>query len=115
MNNIEKINIDRFVGETLRLVRAVEALSTAGREYISQQIWEVRFVFNEMIKPQILDSPEVLEMERMLRAMDDFTLLSEREWRRLSKARKQAIEVMRLTAELVIRRFVNNVLNHGYK
>ena len=114
MNNIKSINVDRFVGEILRLIRGVEALSTAGREYISQQIWEVRFVFNEMIKPQILDSPEVFEMERMLRAMDDFSLLGEREWRRLSKARKQAIEVMRLTSELVVRRFVKNIFDRGY-
>ena len=60
-------------------------------------------------------SPEVYEMERMLRVMDDFSLLGEQEWRRLSKARKQAIEVMRLTAELVIRRFVKNILDRGYK
>jgi len=113
MAGIEKINVDRLAGELLKLVREVEALSTAGREYIGQQIGEVKYIFSEWIRPQISGSPEAYEMERMLRAMEDFSLLNESEWRRLRKARKQAIDVMRATTEVVARRLVRNVLEHG--
>lgn len=113
MTDTERINIDRLVGELLKLVREVEALSTARREYIGQQVGEVKYIFTEWIRPQISGSPEVYEMERMLRAMEDFSLLSESEWRRLRKARKHAIDVMRATTEVVARQLVKRVLEHG--
>ena len=113
MSNTERIDVNRLVGQLLKLVREVEGLSTAGREYIDQQIGEVKYIFNDWIRPQISGSPEVYEMERMLRAMEDFCFLSEGEWRRLNKVRKQAIDVMRATTEVVVRRLVKEVLEHG--
>ena len=58
---MERIDVDRLVGELLRLVREVEALSTVSREYIGQQIGEIRFIFDECIKPQIIGSPECMK------------------------------------------------------
>ena len=66
---MESIDVDRLVGVILRFDREVEALSTTGREYIDQQLGDIKLLFNECIKPQITGSPEVYEMERMLRAM----------------------------------------------
>ena len=45
--------------------------------------------------------------------MDEYILLDEAAWRRLTKSRKQAIEVMHATTELVMRRFVGNVIEKG--
>jgi len=112
-NILGKINVDRLVGEILMLDRKVEELSTTWRESFGQQVNVIRYIFDDLIKPQILGSPEVYEMERMLRAMDNFCYLGISDWRRLTKARKQGIEVMRATTEVVVRRLVNNVLENG--
>jgi len=113
MNSIERIKVDRLTGEILRLDREVEGLVTAGRRFFGQQIRMVGYVYEDDIKPQIVDTDEVYEMERMLRAMDTFCGLDEVEWRRSSKARKQAIDVMRATIEIVVRRLIKEVLEHG--
>jgi len=112
-NNMENINVDRLVGEILKLDRKVEELSTTWRDEFGQQVNMIRYIFDDLIKPQILGSPEVYEMERMLQALDAFSLLDVSDWRRLSKARKQAIDVMRATTEIVVRRLVKCVLENG--
>ena len=45
--------------------------------------------------------------------MDEYILLDEADWRRLTKSRKMTIEVMRVTTEVVTRRFVSNIIENG--
>jgi hypothetical protein len=110
---MENINVERLVGEILKLDRKVEGLSTSWRDEFGQQVDTIRYIFDDLIKPQISGSLEVYEMGRTLHALDDFTLLDQADWKRLSKARKQAIDVMRATTEIVVRRLVNCVLENG--
>jgi len=110
---MERINVDRLVGEILRLDREVEGLVTAGRQFIGQQVRMISYLYEDMIKPQIPGSEEAYEMERMLRAMEEFCGLDKVEWRRSAKARKQAIDVMRATTEIILRRFLKNTLERG--
>lgn len=103
----------RLAGEILRLDREVEGLVTAGRELMGQQVRKINYIFEDMIKPQIAGSDEVYDMERMLRAMEDFCGLDETQWKRSLRARKQAIDIMRTTTEVVLRKLVHNVLEKG--
>lgn len=113
MNSIERIKVDRLAGEILRLDREVEGLVTAGRQFFGQQIRMVGYIHEDNIKPQIVDTEEAYEMERMLRAMNTFCGLDEAKWRRTYKSRKQAIDIMRVTTEVVVRRLIKEVLEHG--
>lgn len=110
---MKKINVDRLAGEILRLDREVEELRTAGRLFMGQQVRTIRYIYESMIKPQISGSQETYEMERMLRAMEVFDSLDETEWRRSLKARKQAIDIMRATTEIVVRKLIKNVIERG--
>jgi len=104
------IDVERLAGEILKLDRAVEGLATAGRLFIGEQLEKVQYIFEYMIKPQIIGSDEVYEMERMLRAMQTLCGLDENEWKRFLKERKQAIDLMRATTEIVVRRLIRNVV-----
>jgi hypothetical protein len=110
---MKQIDIDRLAGEILRLDREVEGLATAGRLFIGQQVRMIGHIYEEIIKPQIVGSEEACEMERMLRAMEAFCGLDETEWRRSLKAKKQAIDIMRATTEIVVRRLIGNVMEKG--
>ena len=110
---MERIKVERLAGEILRLDREVEGLVAAGRLFFGQQVRMVGYIYEDNIKPQIANTEETYEMERMLRAMDTFCGLDEAEWRRSSKARKQAIDIMRATTEIVVRRLIKEVLEHG--
>ncbi len=106
-------NVDRLAGEILRLDREVEGLATAGRLLFGQQVRIIGYIYEDAIKPQIAGSEEAYEIERMLRAMKAFCGLDEAEWRRSLKARKQAIDIMRATTEIVVRRLIKNVVERG--
>jgi hypothetical protein len=110
---MKQINVDRLAGEILKLDREVEGLARAGRLLMDQQVRMIGYVYEGMIKPQIAGSEEAYEMERMLRAMEAFCGLNETEWRRSLKARKQAIDIMRATTEIAVRKLIMNVLERG--
>lgn len=110
---MERINVDRLAGEILRLDREVEGLATAGRLFIGQQVRMIGYIYKDMIEPQISGSEEAYEMERMLRAMERFGGLDETSWKQSLKARKQALEIMRATTEIVVRKFIKNVTEKG--
>jgi len=113
MTTIEEIRVNNVVGALVRLIREVESLSTTGRECFTAQIETVKLVFESGIKPDITGSPEEYELERMFRAMEEFCLLDSLEWNRLRKARKQAIDVLRGTTELVARRLIKSLLENN--
>jgi len=102
----KNIDVNKLVGNILRLDREVERLATTGRAYIGQQVNLIGYLYRDTIEPEIRGTEEANEMERMLRAMEGFYWLDDHDWRRLTKARKQAIDVMRATTEIVARRFV---------
>jgi len=110
---MREINVDRLAGEILKLDRGVEGLATAGRLLMGQQIRMINYFYNDMIEPQIRSSEEAYEMGRMLRAIEKFSGLDETRWRQSLKARKQSLEIMRTTTEIVVRRLVRNVIERG--
>lgn len=112
---MEKMTVESLVGRMLRFDREVEALSTAQRWFMGQQVATITWLYEDTIKPYVSGSEEAYEMERMLRYMEDFGWLDEPAWRRLRRAKKQAIDVMRATTEIIMRRLVTNVLEHGEK
>lgn len=112
-NYKESMYVERLAGEILKLDRAVEGLVTAGREMMSQQVEQIQYIFEYMIKPQILGSDEVFEMERMLRALRSVCRLDEYQWKASLKARKRAIDMMRATTEVVVRRLFRNVVERA--
>jgi len=75
----------------------------------------IGYLFRDTIEPEIRGTEESYEMERMLRAMEGFCWLDDHDWRRLTKARKQAIDVMRATTEIVTRRFVRAVIEGSHR
>ncbi|MCK4402165.1 MAG: hypothetical protein KAV98_00100 [Dehalococcoidia bacterium] len=107
---MKQADIDTLADKIFALAREVEALARETRMLFAQQLASVTILYTHAIEPEISGTLEAYEMERMLRTMDGFCGLSEREWRRSAKARKQAVKMMRVTAHEVIRRLLRNVL-----
>lgn len=52
-------------------------------------------------------------MDRILRALEGFSGMTERDWRRSAKARKLALEMMRVAADQVVRRLLRVAIESG--
>jgi len=110
---MRQADIDTLADKIFTLAREVEALVRETRLFFAEQLATVAVLYTAAIQPEISGTHEAYEMERMLRTMGDFCGLSEKAWRRSTKARKQALGMMRVTAHEVVRRLLRNVLENS--
>lgn len=85
-------------------------MAREGRYHFGDRLAEIILCYRDSIKPWIIDSHEAYDMDRVLRAMEGFSGMTERDWRRSAKARKQAIEMMRVAAGEVVTKLLRTAI-----
>lgn len=93
---MEQVDVNRLADMIFALARDVEQLAKENRYYFGDKLAWITIWYRDAIKPEIADTREAYDMDRMLRALEDFSDLTEKDWRRTAKRRKQALEMMRV-------------------
>jgi hypothetical protein len=112
---MEQVDVNRLADMIFALARDVEQLAKENRYYFGDKLAWITIWYRDAIKPEIADTPEAYDMDRILGTLEDFCDLNEREWRRMAKARKQALEMMRVATNQVVRRLLRQALEAANK